>query len=332
MSTGQSPATYHIRESGSRGQQIYFPIGTIPALGFGTWKNKGDEGATAVYEAVKTGYRHIDCAEAYDNQADIGKGIRRALDEMKGTVRRSDLFICSKLWNTHHDPKDVEGSLKRILKDLQIEYLDLFLMHWPVAFKKSSDNFPKDAKGNIQEVQVPLIDTWRAMEQLLMMGLVKHIGVSNFTIEQLEELWKDARIKPVAIQVEGQPYLDQTRLQEAAKEKGMIFVAYSPLGQYAEGQEKPIEDEVVLKVARKYKKSPAQVLLRWQIDSGRVVLTKSSTPERIRENFQIWDFELTDDEINQINALGDKNVRTCNPEFKKGNQPVFEDAPATTAS
>jgi diketogulonate reductase-like aldo/keto reductase len=284
---------------------------TMPALGLGTWKSVGaGEVETAIVEAVKAGYRLIDGAAIYMNEVEVGQGIRKSID-LK-LVEREDLFVTSKLWNTHH--LHVREACLQTLKDLQLEYLDLYLIHWPVAFafgglRLTADNFVSFDKegGNVQFEKVSLQETWREMEKLVDEGLVKSIGVSNFTIPLVLDLLTYCRIKPVVNQFEVHPYFVRPSLRHLLAREQIVVTAYSPLGS---GQVGPLQDAIVADIAKKHGKSPAQILIKWSIQHGHTVIPKSSNRKRISENANIFDFELTQDQMKSLDGL-DKNFRVC---------------------
>lgn len=190
-------------------------------------QSKPGEVTQAVQDAIDTGYRHIDCAFNYLNEAEVGAGIKSKVDQ--GVVERGDLFVCSKLWNTFHQPDLVETALKSSLKDLQLEYLDLYLIHFPTAFQEGGDRYPRDDQGKVIFSDVEICDTWKAMEELVRKGLVKTIGVSNFNSEQLDRVLKCATIPPAMNQIEMHPYLNQRKLVEFCKARNVAVTAYSPL-------------------------------------------------------------------------------------------------------
>ncbi|VVC28280.1 NADP-dependent oxidoreductase domain,Aldo/keto reductase, conserved site,Aldo/keto reductase [Cinara cedri] len=306
----------------SNNQFVAFNNGQkYPILGFGTWKSKPGEVEEAVKIAIDTGYRHFDCAMFYGNEQEIGKAINHKIDE--GVVVREDLYITSKLWNIFHQPDIVETVIKKTLSDLKVDYLDLYLIHWPMAFKEGglySDFIPKDDDGATIEGDGSYIETWKAMEKLVENGLTKSIGVSNFNKRQIEDILGVATVKPVNNQVECHPYLNQKKLKEFCDENDIILTAYSPLGSPDNPWKKPedpslLEDPKIIEIADKYSKSPAQILIKYQIQRGVMVIPKSVTKERIESNFDVWDFELEQEDLDQIDTLD------CNGRFvhMKGN-------------
>ncbi|KAH7361676.1 aldehyde reductase [Plectosphaerella cucumerina] len=277
---------------------------SIPAVGLGTWQSGPNEVARAVEYALKHGYRHIDAAAVYDNEEEVGAGIKAS------GVPRSEIFLTSKLWNTHHKGSDVEEALDQSLKDLGTDYVDLYLIHWPVSFPKPADpklRFPIDARDEgVHVIDVPIEETWRALEALVKKGKVRSIGISNFTKEKTEEILKFAEIKPAVNQIEAHPFLQQPGLLEWSKQQGIVITAYSPSGNNIYNLPKAIDDPVVAEIAKELGKQPAQVLIQWAVQRGTVVLPKSVTPSRIAENFE--DFEIPAAAVARLDAL-DKNHR-----------------------
>ncbi|XP_078033687.1 aldo-keto reductase 1B-like [Augochlora pura] len=278
----------------------------VPALGLGTWKSKPDEVTQAVKDAIDLGYRHIDCAHIYGNEKEVGAALEAKIAE--GVVKREDLFITSKLWNTFHKPELVEPAIKTTLSNLGLEYLDMYLIHSPIAFKEGDNLFPQNADDTPAFSNVDYLDTWKAMEGLVTKGLTKNIGLSNFNSEQVERVLKNCTIKPVTNQIECHPYLAQKELSEFCVERGILITAYSSLGcpdnPWRKRNDPNLMDEKKLgELAKKYNKTPAQVLIRYQLDRGHIVIPKSVTKSRIAENSKVFDFKLTPEDIAYIDTL-----------------------------
>eukprot|EP01101_Sappina_pedata_P011388 TRINITY_DN7664_c0_g1_i1.p1 TRINITY_DN7664_c0_g1~~TRINITY_DN7664_c0_g1_i1.p1 ORF type:complete len:322 (+),score=153.32 TRINITY_DN7664_c0_g1_i1:30-995(+) len=299
----------------------------LPQIGLGTWQAKPGEVGKAVAHAIEhCGYRHIDCASVYLNEDEIGDTFADLFK--RGVVQRKDLFITSKLYNPYHRREHVRDMCLKTLKDLGLEYLDLYLIHWPVAFKfvpydKERRGFDKSYDPNLGNLSaadkfdsVPIRETWEAMEALVEEGLVKAIGVSNFASALIHDLLTYAKIKPAVNQVENHPYLQQGPLVKYCQSKGIVIEAYSPLGTPGvKGASEPtvLEDPILNELAKKYSRSVAQIALRWQIQRGVVALPKSVTPSRIQENFSVSDFELSQEDFDKITSI-DRKYRFLNPD------------------
>jgi alcohol dehydrogenase (NADP+) len=258
--------------------------GTIPALGFGTLIPDPAETKIATANALKVGFRHFDCAERYRNEREIGEAFQAEF--ATGAIVREDVFITTKLWNSNHRPERVEPALDASCKRLGISYADLYLIHTPFAFQPGDNMEPRDQSDNIiYDHGVTLLETWRAMESLVDMGKCKAIGLSDVVLETLVPLYEAARIKPAVVQVESHPYLPQTELLDFCKQKGIVLLAFAPLGHGM--RPGPLEDSVVVEIARQASLTPAQVLLAWGIQRGTAVLTTAKTLDRARENYGI---------------------------------------------
>ncbi|KAJ6633488.1 Aldo-keto reductase family 1 member B10 [Pseudolycoriella hygida] len=289
---------------------------TIPIVGLGTWQSPPDGSLyKAVSGAIDAGYRHIDCAYAYGNEEEVGKAINDAISA--GKIKREDLFVVSKLWLTFFRRDRVKLCVNKILTKLNISYLDLCLVHWPMSFGESdTDNLPVGPDGKVVPGDIDYLEAWQGLEDCVNDGLVKSIGISNFNTKQIERLLGAAKIKPVTNQVESHPYLAQVQLKKFCEERGITLTAYSPLGnpgsQVNTGSDKDrlLKDSVVNRLAEKYNKSAAQILLKFQAQRGVIVIPKSVSIERIRSNIELFDFELAAEEITELEALN-RNYRTC---------------------
>ena len=292
-----------------------FGTGAIPALGFGTLIPDPAETRSATTNALRVGFRHFDCAERYRNEREVGESLQAEL--ATGAIAREDVFITTKLWNTNHRPERVEPAFDASRERLGISYVDLYLIHTPFAFQPGNNMDPRDEGGNIiYDRGVTLLETWRAMESLADQGKCRAIGLSDVVLENLVPLYEAARIKPAVVQVESHPYLPQTELLEFCKQRGIVFLAFAPLGHGI----RPglLEDPAVLAIARQTSLTPAQVLLAWAIQRGTAVLTTAKTLDRARENFNLSEIpEAALDEINRIQTRSRLNpvIETGVPGF-----------------
>ncbi|EIM90686.1 Aldo/keto reductase [Stereum hirsutum FP-91666 SS1] len=283
---------------------------TIPAVGFGTWQDV-DAQEQAVLAALKAGYRHIDTARIYGTEPAIGKAIRES------KIPREELFITTKLWNNSHAPKDVEPALDASLKDLRVDYVDLYLMHWPSAFKSGDSLMPKDSNGKMLTEKTDYVDTYKAMEALLKTGKAKAIGISNFSKKELDRILNECDVVPAAHQFELHPWLQQNEFSKYNQSKGIIVTCYSPFGNqneiYDKGKNmgKLMDEPVLVEIGKKYGKNGAQTALAWSIAKGHVVIPKSKSPERLAANLA-GDFKLEPEEIKKIDGL-DKKLRFNDP-------------------
>ncbi|XP_053318102.1 uncharacterized protein LOC128490298 [Spea bombifrons] len=319
--TMSSPNAYVVLNDGNK----------MPVIGFGTYapqkfpKSLAEEGTKV---AIETGYRHIDCAFIYGNEVEVGRAIRAKIAD--GTVKREEIFYTGKLWSTFHAPELVRPVLEKSLKALELDYMDLFIIHSPVEFKPGDDLFPVDENGKLIYNNTDIRDTWKALEACKDAGLVKSIGVSNFNRRQLELILNmpGLKHKPVCNQVECHIYLNQSKMLEFCKANDIALVAYSVLGSSRDenwiDQNSPVllEDPVLIRIAEKLHRTPAQVAMRYMLQRGIVVLAKSYTPARIKQNFQVFDFELSPEDMKTLNGLN-KNmryVRISNHGAKKGSE------------
>ena len=270
----------------------------MPALGFGTLIPDPAVTITATKDALEAGFRHFDCAERYRNEREVGEALQAGL--AAGKIAREDIFVTTKLWNTNHRPERVEPAFAASLDRLRLDYLDLYLIHTPFAFQPGDDQDPRDQNGNVlYDKGVTLLDTWRALENLVDHGSCRAIGLSDITLNELLPIYEAARIKPAVVQVESHPYLPETELLGFCAEKGIVFLAFAPLGHGL----KPglIDDPVISSIGVRLGKTPAQVLLAWAIQRGTAVLTTPKTAARTRENFDIS--ALPQDAFDQISRI-----------------------------
>ena len=290
----------------------------MPRIGFGLWKIPKDICSNSVYKAINAGYRHLDSASDYGNEGEVGEGIKMALED--GLCKREDLWITSKLWNTYHHPDHVSQALEKTLKDLQLDYLDLYMIHFPISLKfvpfeerypPEWFNDPSSPDPKMIPSKIPLSDTWRAMELLKESGLVKHIGVCNYSSGLIHDLMNYCKIKPEVLQIESHPYLTQEKLIKLAQNYDLEVTAFSPLGSIsyeelggAKEEESLIRNETIMSIAKELDITPAQLILSWALNRGTSLVVKSIDESRMKENLDVMNIKLekaTLDEISQLN-------------------------------
>jgi len=270
--------------------------GEIPALGFGTLVSDSRETRNATTAAIEVGFRHLDCAERYRNEEEVGAALKQLFAD--GTVRREDLFVTTKLWNNNHRPERVKPALQASLNRLGVDVVDLYLVHTPFAFEPGDDQDPRDRNDAVlYDHGVTLEETWTAMETLVDEGLTRAIGLSDIDVEGTRGIVNTARIKPAVVEVESHPYHPQWELHEICESAGIILLAFAPLGHALEPR--LLDDPLIVRMAQRFGKTPAQVLLAWGIQRGTAVLTSSVNPDRISENFDVT--ALPESAIREIN-------------------------------
>lgn len=282
--------------------------GSLPAIGLGTWKAEPGEVGQAVESALEAGYRHIDCAAIYRNEAEVGEALTRVFS--RGEIKREDVHVTSKLWNNAHRKDDVIPALEKTLSDLKLDYLDLYLIHWPVAFRSGLEGFPESESDFLTPDEAPVSDTWAAMLEARERGLIRHAGVSNFSTHKLEQLAAESMEQPEMNQVELHPYLQQDELLAYCREHGILVTAYSPLGSSdrpdtmkSDDEPSLLDNEVIGTIAEQHGASPAQVLIAWAVARDTAVIPKSTNPEHIRSNLTAGELELSEQDIGRIAEL-----------------------------
>jgi alcohol dehydrogenase (NADP+) len=289
--------------------------GQMPALGFGTLIPDAAVTISATKDALAAGFRHFDCAERYRNEREVGEALQSGL--AAGGIAREDIFVTTKLWNSNHRPERVEPAFEASLQRLGLNYLDLYLIHTPFAFQPGGEQDPRDQNGNvIYDRGITLLDTWKALESLVDHGKCRAIGLSDITLDGLLPVYESARIKPAVVQVESHPYLPETDLLEFCKKNDIVLLAFAPLGHGM--RPGPLEDPVILAIAARVGKTPAQVLLAWAVQRGTALLTTPRSADRAKENFNIS--AIPDDAVDEINRIQTRQrlndvVNTGSPGF-----------------
>ncbi|XP_075163592.1 aldo-keto reductase 1B-like [Haematobia irritans] len=278
---------------------------SMPKIGLGTWRltrNASD----VVADALEIGYRHFDCAHIYRNEKDVGRTFKDLMDN--GVIKREDIFVTSKLWNTFHHPTMVRQACETSLNNLNLSYLDNYLIHWPMAYQEGADLYPKDAYGFLAFSQIDYVQTWKSMESLVDEGLCHSIGLSNFNISQIKRILDVARIKPTNLQIECHPYLNQRELMDFCELHNIVVTAYSPLGSPSSPYKKPgkyplLQNPIILQLASKYGKTSPQILIRYQLQRGNVVIPRSSGREHMEENLNVLDFCLSSEDMQMLDDM-----------------------------
>jgi len=294
-------------------------------VGLGTWKSPKGKVKDAVESAIDCGYRHIDCAWIYDNEGEVGDAIEKKIKE--GKIKREDLFITSKLWGCFHEASRVRGALMESLKNLKLKYLDLYLIHFPVGYKFHEGNplpFLDDKNEKMDSNDIDYMESYRELEKLQKEGLIRSIGVSNFSMEQVGRVLKEAEVKPAVNQIEIHPYFSQEPLVEYCQKNGVVVTAYSPFSSpdspwLKEDYVSVLENSTIKSIADKLKRSTAQVILRYLMQRNLIVIPKSVTPARIQSNYNVFDFKLDQGDMDKISKLN-KNYRTCGFTWDKNHK------------
>lgn len=307
----------------------------MPIVGFGTWKVPKDVTMHTVEHAIRDGYRLIDCAADYGNEVEVGRGIANAIKA--GVVKREELFVTTKLWNTFHKKEHVRLAFDKQLKDLGLDYVDLYLVHFPIPlqFVPLETKYPPEwfAPGETKTklTNAPLHELWPEMEKLVEHGLAKNIGISNFNVQLIMDLWTYAKIKPQVLQVEVHPYLPQHALVEYVHSLGMQVTAYSTFGPasfvelnmaHAVNAKVLFEHPVVTSIAARHERTPAQILLRWAVERGLAIVPKSSQRERVKQNLDLFSFKLSDKDLAEIRTM-ENGLRLNDPWVYGMGLPIF---------
>ncbi|KAI1711464.1 aldo/keto reductase family domain-containing protein [Ditylenchus destructor] len=296
----------------------------MPIFGLGTWNSQPGEVESALKIALSYGYRLIDCAYEYENQREIGAALKKVFAE--GKIKREDVFITSKVWNTFHSYDMARKNVDLILEEFGIDYVDLCLIHWPTGYQEGGDLFPKQ-DGKILNSDVDYLETWKALESKVKEGKIRSIGLSNFNAKQIQRVIDNCEIRPVNLQIELHPYLQNKDLVSYCKSQSITVTAYCPLGNptmpfHKAGDPNILHDENVSRIAKNHNKTNAQVVLKALVQMGVVPIPKSANEKRIKENFDIWDFNLSEDELKQIEQL-DRGMRFLDTTTRDGDHPHF---------
>lgn len=290
----------------------------MPILGLGTWKSAKGEIYQTVRKAIEIGYRHFDCAWVYGNEHEIGQAISDAIANKE--VTRNELWMTSKLWNNRHKKADIQSAIDTTLGSLKLDYLDLYLIHWPVALKNEV-NYPQNGGDMVDLKHIPLTETWQGMIDLKDKQWAKHIGVSNFSIKKINQLIAETGVCPEALQLELHPFLQQNKIIDFANEKGIVITGFCPLGsadrpanRITAGEPKLFDNKTILDIARDKGTTPAQIMLAWAVNRGTSVIPKSVNPQRLKENLEAADIELSPSEMQKINDL-DQHYRYIKGDF-----------------
>ncbi|MFK7769489.1 MAG: aldo/keto reductase [Mariniblastus sp.] len=307
-----------------------FPQGEMPAVGLGTWKMEDGTATAAVKMALECGYRHIDCAPIYLNEPDVGTAFAEVFG--KGDIKREDVWVTSKLWCNRHRPDLVQGALEKTLADLQLDYLDLFMIHWPVVFRHDVHR-PESAADMVPLEDMPLNETWKALESCLEAGLCRNIGVCNFSVKKLKIILEDCKVPPSANQVECHPFFPQTELLEFCQNNDIQFVGYSPLGSgdrpermRDESDPNMFESPEILKLAESRGLSPGQIILAWAVNRGTAPIPKSTNAQRLADNLAAGAIEFSSDEMAAIDGIA------TNHRYVHGRFWEMEGGPYTVAN
>jgi alcohol dehydrogenase (NADP+) len=290
----------------------------MPALGLGTWKSAKGEVYKVIREAIKMGYRHFDCAYIYGNEHEIGQAMADALKDNE--VKRTDLWITSKLWNNRHKKEHIQAAIELTLHDLQLDYLDLYLIHWPIAHKYDV-SYPQNGAELVSLADISLSETWQGMIDLKAKGLTKHIGVSNFSIKKINKITEDTGVLPEVLQLEAHPFLQQKDILDFANEKGIFLTGFCPLGsadrpvnRISTNEPKLFENQTIIDISNEKGYSPAQIMLAWAVNRGTSVIPKSVNTARLKENLEAADIKLSVDEMKKIGKL-DQHYRYIKGDF-----------------